>query len=58
MMPGLIKRIVVGPLGNASGVAKARAISLVKMLLENNGMEVAGCSGEAGVVVESSRLPC
>lgn len=58
IIPGLIKRIVVGPLGNASRDAKVRAISLVRMLLENNGIEVAGCSGEAGVIVENSNLPC
>jgi hypothetical protein len=56
--PGLIKRIVVGPMGDASREAKVRAASIVRMLLENNGIEVAGSRGEAGVVIENSKLPC
>lgn len=58
VVPGLIKRIVVGPMGNASMDARMRAISIVRMLLENNGIEVARTPGEAGVVVEGSNLPC
>ena len=56
--PGLIRRIVVGPLGSASRDKKARAVTFVKMLLENNHVEVAGSRGENGVVVEGSDLPC
>lgn len=58
IIPGLIKRVVVGPLGNASHDARSRAISIVKMLLENNGIEVAQTQGGPGAVVEASRLPC
>lgn len=58
VMPGLIKRVVVGPLGNASDDARNRAVSVVKMLLEGNGIEVAASHDKGGVIVENSRLPC
>lgn len=58
IMPGLIRRVVVGPLGNASREARARAISVVQMLLENNGIAVARTPNDSGAIVEISGLPC
>jgi hypothetical protein len=58
IIPGLIKRVVVGPLGNASHDARSRAVSVVSMLLESSGIEVAHNRGGTGAVVEASKLPC
>lgn len=60
VVPGLIKRVVVGPLGQASEDARQRAASIVKMLLDKNMIQVAGYDSEEaeGVAVVNSRLPC
>jgi hypothetical protein len=54
---GLIKRVVVGPLGLASEQESNNAITAVKMLLQKNEVPVKDTRGSEGVIIESSRIP-
>lgn len=54
---GLIKRIVVGPLGLASERESDNAISAVKMLLQKNKVPIKDAGSSEGVFVQSSRIP-
>jgi hypothetical protein len=54
---GLIKRVVVGPLGLASERESNNAISAVKILLQKNNISVKDTRGAEGVIIETSRIP-
>jgi hypothetical protein len=54
---GLIKRIVVGPLGLASERESNNAISSVRMLLQKYKVPVKDTRSSEGVIIESSRIP-
>jgi hypothetical protein len=54
---GMIKRIVVGPLGLASERESDNAISAVRMLLEKNKVPTRSARSPEGVIIESSRIP-
>lgn len=54
---GMIKRIVVGPLGLASEREKDNAISAVRILLEKNKVPTRSARSPEGVIIESSRIP-
>ncbi len=54
---GLIRRVVVGPLGLASERESKDAISAVRMLLQKNKVPVKDTRGSEGVIIESSRIP-
>lgn len=54
---GLIKRVVVGPLGLASEREKENAISAVRMLLKKCKVPVRDARSSEGVIIESSRIP-
>jgi hypothetical protein len=54
---GLIKRVVVGPLGLTSERESKNAISAVKMLLHKNKIPVADTRDPDGAIIESSRIP-
>lgn len=54
---GLIKRIVVGPLGLSSGRERDNAVAAIKILLEKNHLAQMGQGNPCGVIVEPSRLP-
>jgi hypothetical protein len=57
LRPGIIKRIVIGPLGLVSDGQKENQIAAVKALLRKNGIPENGPDNPEGVVVESSRIP-
>jgi hypothetical protein len=54
---GLIKRVVIGPLGPAMERESNNAISAVKMLLQRHAIPVKETRSSEGVVIESSRIP-
>jgi len=54
---GLIKRVVVGPLGLASERERNNAIFAVRMLLQKHQVPVKDTRGSEGVIIESSRIP-
>jgi hypothetical protein len=54
---GLIKRVVVGPLGFASERESENANSAVRMLLRRHKIPVRDTRSPEGVIVESSRIP-
>jgi hypothetical protein len=54
---GLLKRIVVGPLGFVTEQEKKNTIGSVKMLLQKHGLFVKDSEHLDGVIVESSAIP-